>query len=302
MAAGGSRRQVLKGLLGLGGAAIVSGSVLEGDASAAVRRTPTPTPVKCPGKQVPVNGACACPGGLSKCGPDCCNPSGVGAAHSECCDNACCYGTCYGEELCCPNARVFCPVSGECCPEGWTCCSDYGCISPDLCCIDPDCPADACFIGECAANHRCEYSFDCRAGLGCCTADACYQTNCQEDGSCSEPVFDCNLGEGCCDESQTCLANGECCSPSCPAGYCGEDGCGGTCGPCAEGQVCSGGGCFTPCTGNAENQCPQCSIWQCLPSSAGQLCLAPNYTACPTSGECPEGFYCTGGLCAQACS
>ena len=103
-ASGASRRSVVKALLGLGGASLVGGTLLEDDTGAARRpANPTPTPVKCPGKQVASGGQCVCPSGLSKCGPDCCNPGGIGAAHSECCDNACCFGTCYGEELCCPT-------------------------------------------------------------------------------------------------------------------------------------------------------------------------------------------------------
>ena len=51
LAGGASRRAVLKGLLGLGGAAAVGGTLLEGPAEAARRPTPTPTPLRCPGNQ-----------------------------------------------------------------------------------------------------------------------------------------------------------------------------------------------------------------------------------------------------------
>ena len=82
LAAGTSRRTVLKALFGLGGSAIVGGVVSGDDADA--RRSnltqptpaPTPTPVPhCPGVQTWNGSACACPGLLSGCGPDCCNPS-----------------------------------------------------------------------------------------------------------------------------------------------------------------------------------------------------------------------------------
>ena len=49
---------------------------------------------------------CCCPLGFEKCGPDCCTAGSIPApqpGHSECCDQACCIGTCYGEELCCPT-------------------------------------------------------------------------------------------------------------------------------------------------------------------------------------------------------
>ena len=51
LAQGTSRRTLIKGLLGLGGIA-AAGVVVrnEGPAEAAVRRTPTPTPVRCPGQ------------------------------------------------------------------------------------------------------------------------------------------------------------------------------------------------------------------------------------------------------------
>src|SRR5215204_5548435 len=135
LAEGKSRRSVLKGLFGLGGAALVGSAVLESDADAARRPTPTPTPVRCPGNQTPVNGVCTCPASApSKCGPDCCNPAGVGAAHSECCDNACCFGLCYGEELCCPTGRTFCEATGECCPADQPyCCGAGGCCATPCC-------------------------------------------------------------------------------------------------------------------------------------------------------------------------
>jgi hypothetical protein len=53
LSAGKSRRSVLKGLLGLGGTAVVSGTLVERETEAARRPTPTSTPVKCPGNQIP---------------------------------------------------------------------------------------------------------------------------------------------------------------------------------------------------------------------------------------------------------
>ena len=99
LATGTSRRAVLKGILGLGGAALAGGALLDGDAHAARRPTPTPKPPTCPGNQIPSGGICVCPASApNKCGPDCC----VTAA--QCCDQACCAaGTqCVAEEICCP--------------------------------------------------------------------------------------------------------------------------------------------------------------------------------------------------------
>ena len=141
VASGASRRSVLKGILGLGGAALAGGVLLDGDTDAARRPTPTPKPVKCPGNQVPVGGVCTCPGTAPyKCGPACCTGQPGDApspTHTECCDNACCHGTCYGEELCCPTN----PGPGETPPLAELCLeTNQCCLAPDFCCnIDGCC-------------------------------------------------------------------------------------------------------------------------------------------------------------------
>jgi hypothetical protein len=277
LASGANRRTVLKGLLGLGGAAVAGPFV--SDTQAARRPTPTPKPVTCPGQQTPVDGQCECvppkASGSQKCGPSCCNPEGLGAAYTECCDQSCCAGHCYGEELCCPYPRAFCDITGECCPEGWTCCPDYGCIAPGQCCTTADCTEDICATVVCNADHQCLYTEDCTLGGA----------------------------EECCIDDEVCLDNGECCTPSCAPGTCGGDGCSGDC-FCPEGQVCSGGGCFVPCQSNPQNACPHCSIWQCLPTNGGtaQICVAPSAIACGEGVVCPEGTYCAAGLCTVPCS
>src|SRR5689334_6521114 len=107
LANGGSRRTLIKGLLGLGGIAAVGSVALDDEVRAARRSTPTPKPPTCPGSQVWDGSACVCPSG-TQCGPDCC-PAGA-----QCCNSACCYGTCYGEELCCPTGQLVC--NGTCLP------------------------------------------------------------------------------------------------------------------------------------------------------------------------------------------
>jgi hypothetical protein len=129
---GGSRRTVLKGLLGLSG--LVTAAEITSNTDAARRPTPTVPPVQptaappCSGEvcngqccdgQCTSNGAC-CPDGNSVCGPACC-PIG----QAQCCDNACCYGECYGEELCCPTGQQVC--NGRCLPPG-ACCTDDDCV------------------------------------------------------------------------------------------------------------------------------------------------------------------------------
>ena len=179
LASGANRRQILKGLLGLGGAAVAG--MAWSDTEAARRPTPPPRAVRCPGQQTWDGTACVCPNNTTSCGPDCCP---VGQA--ECCDNACCYGVCYGEELCCPTGRDFCAISGECCPEGWSCRPDYGCFAAGQCRTSADCMAEACTSVPCTPEHVC-----------------------------GEPVMDCNNGgtEVCCSDVQICLDTGACGCP-----------------------------------------------------------------------------------------
>ena len=245
IATGTSRRSLFKGLLGLGGAAVVGGTVTEQSASAARRPPKPPKPVSCPGQQTWNNGVCVCPAGLSQCGPDCCNdsaPPGT-AAYSECCDNACCQGHCYGEELCCDYPRTFCETTQECCPldmpyccgdgccatqccdttagsvccEGDTpkCCPGDICIPADGCCTDAECSdGDACTLDVCTAEHICTHTFDCTLASNCCDdGDACTANICNENGSCSHPFY-CS-SDACCDDGDpctrsTCNSDGTC--------------------------------------------------------------------------------------------
>lgn len=157
LATGRNRRSVLKGLLGLGGAAMV-GSAASTDAGAARRPTPTPKPITCPGSQIWDGSACICPSGR-QCGPACCTGEAV------CCDNACCNGQCYGEELCCPFGNFVC--EGECIPaiEG-ACCTGADCGSGQAC-IDGQC-RDACIpLAEdgCSPEQRCCDGLSCQQGV-----------------------------------------------------------------------------------------------------------------------------------------
>lgn len=145
-----SRRAMLKGLFGLGASAVTASSFMRRDAVAARRPTPTPKPDTCPLGQTFIDGQCTCSDPLEEtCGPECC-PKHT----TECCDNACCFGTCYSEELCClpgevgydgscctpktcsdlwPDYLLACNAGNDdgcggtifCgCPEGWQCTSD----------------------------------------------------------------------------------------------------------------------------------------------------------------------------------
>ena len=227
LARDGSRRSMLKGLLGLGGAAVAGGALLESGAEAARRPAPTPKPVKCPGRQTWDGNACVCYSppapGIHVCGPDCCNglpgdpPS---TTHSECCDNACCFGTCYGEELCCPtnldassglasykvcedaSGSACCEIDQYCCPvDGGMSCSDIPCDEPDGCdlCESAD---DCCFIndqfvacvdltvlGNCCTAATCELE-----DLDNCLTSACIDFECQQVSTCA-PGDICCAGE-----------------------------------------------------------------------------------------------------------
>lgn len=73
MASGASRRSILKGLLGLGGAAALVPRTRSAEVDAPRRPAPTSTPVSCPGQQVWNGTASVCSSGVT-CGPTCCDP------------------------------------------------------------------------------------------------------------------------------------------------------------------------------------------------------------------------------------
>ena len=318
LASGASRRQVLKGMLGIGGGVVAGGAMLETEA--ARRPTPTPKPVRCPGSQVWNGAACVCPSGTI-CGPDCC------PAEAQCCDNACCYGTCYGEESRRSSPRAWCEATGECCPEGLRCCSEGGCIARDQCCTSDDCPNDGCLIGRCTDEGVCDYAFDCTVADSCCATEACFRSDCNaQTGACGEPIFDCTLMDTCCEDGNICTT--ESCNPG--TGMCDQtavtscgcvsDGNGGvvSCGECSANAPCCNGGacgacpacfcrfgptfvtladgstrgsngagvCLSPCASNADCPCGQLCV------ASYQLCLAGTPTADCTSGGRPPGAYC----------
>ena len=153
VASGASRRSVLKGMLGLGGAALVGSAALDADVDAARRPTPTPKPPTLSwaadsGGTGNVSASCPKAPGPYKCGPDCCTGQVTDAyprpaGHSECCDNACCFGTCYGEELCCPTN-----------PRSWGAVATAGRVlsATNECCLRPTSAAPSTVVAALSAG------------------------------------------------------------------------------------------------------------------------------------------------------
>jgi hypothetical protein len=243
LARGASRRSLLKGLLGLGGAAVAGSAGLSGNTEAARRSTPTPKPVTCPGQQTWTGAACACPSGLSQCGPTCCHTTDVpqyDPSYSECCDGACCNGTCYGEELCCrTNIRA-----GGLPPTHKLC--DGTCVDVTVagnCCDDGDCgdPCQVCDAQEHICVERCPGTDEV-----CCTEQAgpgvCVSGTCCPGGSCPNPGDTCCAIDG---RPPTCL-DIECCHDSdcpridaCTASICQSGTCVNSDINCDDGNACT---------------------------------------------------------------
>lgn len=314
LASGFSRRSALK--RSVGALAALAGIGRMADASAARRPAPTPRPVSCPGQQIWNDSACVCPDGAAQCGSDCCQPG------STCCDGACCFGACYGEELCCPTGQIVC--------EG-------ACLAPGLCCIDSDCgPGFTC------QGHQC----------------VCLPTtSCESQGiECGPATDDCGNALSCgdCEPPATCGGGGAagrcgCTSQMSCQGRCGtvETECGtslecgdtcGTCESCGPDNIClpatDGTDCSHGCTSAAcvsgdcldlitipcpppNTQGSPCVDWVCemtsgslgcrsIPANDGARCepLDPCQTGVCANGacvgtpiQCPECHKCTNSIC-----
>lgn len=284
LASASNRRQVLRGLMGLGGVAAATSF----DRTEAARRpTPTPRPVRCPGNQAWSNGECVCPDGRVKCGAECCAP-GV----SECCDNACCFGTCYGGELCCPAGMMVC--DGAC--RDWECCGDGDCPARDVCDQDshtcvcvPDCGGAVCGSDGCDGSCG-----TCPAGQTCTNgACVCNMGHLCADGACHQCCADadCTGNETCNLETHTCQ-----CVLDCTGKVCGSDGCGGQCGTCPDGQTCSSSGTCGCASGVlcADGTCHQCCTASDCSASMGGV------SECWRCFQGTCGYYsgfCLGGVC-----
>jgi hypothetical protein len=239
-AADSNRRRLLKGLLGLGATGL--GVVVAQDETDAARRpTPTPKPISCPGRQHPVDGICTCPADAPfVCGPDCCTGQAgdpPSPTHSECCDNACCFGTCYGEEHCCPYPQVFCETAGECCDIGQSCVPGGSCCTPLTC-------AQAIFPFTCPAEVEdgCGNVIDCSDA--CPAGWACDITG-EYPGLCINQTTDCSNGQSTCFRPPvlgTCDNLRGTCHATPDGGHvCISHGVGADCGYCSSNADCPSG-------------------------------------------------------------
>lgn len=313
LASGASRRSLLKGALGLGGAALGGGVLQERGADAARRPTPTPKPVSCPGAQTWNGTQCKCPTGLSECGPDCCNPTGIPDTpnYSECCDNACCYGHCYGEELCCEYPLVFCAAQNECCgPSDNQCCGSMGCCDHACCpapgggsaCCEGDTPK-CCPDDSCIPEDGCCTDADCGGGCQSCIGHVCTddRSNCPNgvDGCydcvsdvCQKNTAYCSDGDDC--TSDLCSDEGFCSNPfSCTSDSCCDDG------DACTNNVCDTGSgvCSNPFYCTSDGCCDsdhKCKDGACVPKCVG------DGSGCDSDDDCCEGSCWdlpTGGVC-----
>lgn len=302
-AAGRSRRTLLKGLLGLGGAAVAAGAGRTPPTDAARRPTPTPKPLKCPGVQIPVDGECICPDGLDKCGPACCNETApLGSPeHSECCDNACCFGKCMGEELCCPTSQL-CLGDGTspdlCCSSSESCCNGgtagNTCVEvtgEGFCCEASDC------AGVCGAcnpeTHQC-YTPE---GYSPCGTGCCLNGQCTTSGACCGSGLSpcgatcCELGQ--CNDSGVCCTGDDiaCLASCCPRDVCGSEGC------CEEDFFSCGGVCCRP--GQCTSDLICCPVQQDV---CGAICCGDNEMC--QNGQCvcnPVSIPCNGQCVTDQC-
>lgn len=314
MATGTSRRSLLKGLLGLGGGVVAGGPMLEGDSEAARRPSPTPTPVKCPGNQIPSGGTCICPPAApNKCGPACC------ATATQCCDNACCSaGTqCVAEEICCPppsgSANACLSAQGTCCTtecvgtaNGFVCAppttttttsTTTTTTSTSTTSTTPACPPglEICAPGQECCDTASEQYMCCGVAPNevCCLRFQCRNQGTANEfcSTCTGGVVQCSPGGECCDifdEQHTCCGvapNQVCCLRS----------------QCI-GQVCSPPTTTTSTTTTTTSTTTTSTTTTTPPpcKDLGEAC-GPNDTCCGQGVFCTDFGYCqcspTGGGC-----
>jgi hypothetical protein len=138
-----------------------------------------------------------------------------------------------------------------------------------------DCPSGQVCVGASGHCDSRQSGGQGNTGAQCAQYDEYYCPGSPVQGGCDWVV----------DQQGTCVGEGAgTCTPNCPSGYCGGDGCTGSCG-CANGFTCNG----TQCVVNTTPP----------PTSCGSGSYVPiNTTSCAT---CPVGFYCADGINAVVC-
>ncbi len=334
LATGASRRSVLKGLLGLGGATAVGsllGSEVDARRSSITITTPPPTttPAPCRPGFAPcttnVTGCCAvCSGNTPvTCGLECC------ATADQCCDGECCAtgSACLTKAF--PNGNQ---AEETCCPVSQTCdneCCDGTCFTPlgtSLTGYDRDCcPAEATY---CAGTGEFTGQGLCCTGPtpDCCVRDGepiCIneESQCCLNRNCPDSTDTCERGV-CRRSDQTCILRPVCegddiccgndvCGQCCQDGDCPDDDPGSwrcvdlTCVYCPSVEEYCSGRCGEintvnycgnyDCSAFCDASCNTCENENvCTPKAAGTACDGP-CGACDGAGAC--GFARNGTDC-----
>ncbi len=263
---GASRRSVLKGLLGIGGA-IVAAEHADARSIATRPTIPPPPPPACLLPKKICDGVCW---DADKCkdGHRCSNSADVW------CGNACCdTGVCTTDGDCCLASQKAC--GSTCCPASHSCARDG---NQDICC-DP------------ATNYPC--------GLECCDEEfqCCDKECCPPGAVCLVRVLggesDSVEEEMCCPAESVC--EDRCCPGETPQ-CCTIDGvstcisANACCGDCGECQDCISGVCVDRCA-----TCEVCEDENCFPcgGEGGGVCcdgICERESECCNDDDCVERY------------
>ena len=181
----------------------------------------------------------------------------------ECCDNACCFGTCYGEELCCAtNNRGTAAPSNRICEisSGPECC-----LYSDECCTIDGCCATTCYGGADGESYCCDAANYCPGGSEspelCCTGDTPIKCACGT-----------NANTCIADTDAACCVDADCDTP--PSGS----------SPCAVGTCVANVCQYTDCNAETEICCPDnLGVYACR---VGDECCLTNETCADTCEAC----------------
>ncbi|CAA9551503.1 MAG: conserved hypothetical protein with Kelch motif [uncultured Thermomicrobiales bacterium] len=294
LAAGTSRRRVLKGLLGgIGGGALALAGATKGDA-ARLR----PLGANCNRDDKCASGVCdlatkhcACPPGQVACSHGCVDSASFQTDPANCggCGRVCLSGVCTGGVCGAGPSAVLgasCSGGGECasgsCVDG-VCCAEATCSGLDTACQVGVCQPGT---GACSVQPRAN-------GTACDDGNACTQTDTCQDGACTggNPVV-CAAADQCHQAGVCQPGSGTCTYADRPEGTVCDDG-----NPCTVGETCQAG----VCRGGAPVSCPAPTICQvsvtCDPGLGTCVALnRPNGTICGAETACSHDI-CVAGVC-----